>query len=278
VESINFSQVQGGKIVVKVGLREPLAATPQGFAVTNPPRIAIDLPNTVNALNRNQIEAGEGDLRSVSIVQTANRTRLVMNLSRNLTYTQSLDGRQLLVTIDASQAPSSGATVATTPSPATVFAEAPAQGTTTRYNLRDVDFRRGPNSEGRIVVDLSSANTGIDIRQQGRQLVLDFINTNVPRNLVRRLDVGDFGTPVRFVDTFEQAGNARMVIEPRGPVGILGLPDRHAVHRRGEAGPRRPEPPGAERHARLRRREALAELPERRSARGAAGHRRLHRA
>ena len=216
VESINFSQVQGGKIVVKVGLREPLAATPQGFAVTNPPRIAIDLPNTVNALNRNQIEAGEGDLRSVSIVQTANRTRLVMNLSRNLTYTQSLDGRQLLVTIDASQAPSSGATVATTPSPATVFAEAPAQGTTTRYNLRDVDFRRGPNSEGRIVVDLSSANTGIDIRQQGRQLVLDFINTNVPRNLVRRLDVGDFGTPVRFVDTFEQAGNARMVIEPRG--------------------------------------------------------------
>jgi type IV pilus assembly protein PilQ len=65
-------------------------------------------------------------------------------------------------------------------------------------------------------VDLSSANIGIDIRQQGRQLVLDFINTNVPRNLVRRLDVGDFGTPVRFVDTFEQGGNARMVIEPRG--------------------------------------------------------------
>jgi type IV pilus assembly protein PilQ len=85
-----------------------------------------------------------------------------------------------------------------------------------RFNLRDVDFRRGQASEGRVVVDLSSANIGIDIRQQGRQLVIDFINTNVPRNLVRRLDVGDFGTPVRFVDTFEQAGNARMVIEPRG--------------------------------------------------------------
>jgi type IV pilus assembly protein PilQ len=216
VESINFSQVQGGKIVVKVGMREALAATPQGFAVTNPPRIAIDLPNTVNALNRNQIEAGEGDLRSVSIVQTANRTRLVMNLTRNLTYTQAVDGKTLLVTIDASQVPVSGATVATTPSPGgAVFAEAPA-GTSTRYNLRDVDFRRGANSEGRVVVDLSSASIGIDIRQQGRQLVLDFINTNVPRNLVRRLDVGDFGTPVRFVDTFEQSGNARMVIEPRG--------------------------------------------------------------
>jgi type IV pilus assembly protein PilQ len=67
-----------------------------------------------------------------------------------------------------------------------------------------------------VVVDLSSPNIGIDIRMQGRQLLVDYLNTNVPRNLVRRLDVGDFGTPVRFVDTFDQGGNARMVIEPRG--------------------------------------------------------------
>jgi len=216
VESINFSQVQGGKIIVKVGLKEPLAAPPQGFAVTNPPRIAIDLPDTVNGLNRNQIEAGEGELKSVSIVQTATRTRLVMNLARNLTYSQALDGRQLVITIDGSQAPTTTAAVQTSPSSApTMFAEAPA-GANVRYNLRDVDFRRGQASEGRVVVDLSSPNIGIDIRQQGRQVVVDFINTNLPRNLVRRLDVGDFGTPVRFVDTFEQGGNARMVIEPRG--------------------------------------------------------------
>ena len=216
VESINFSQVQGGKIIVKVGLKEPLAAAPQGFAVTNPPRIAVDLPDTVNGLNRSQIEAGEGELKSVSIVQTANRTRLVMNLARNLPYTQALDGRQLVITIDGSQAPSTTSAVQTAPSSApAMFAEAPA-GANVRYNLRDVDFRRGQSSEGRVVVDLSSPNIGIDIRQQGRQVVVDFINTNVPRNLVRRLDVGDFGTPVRFVDTFEQGGNARMVIEPRG--------------------------------------------------------------
>ncbi len=216
VESINFSTMQGGKIVVTVGMKEPLAAPPQGFAVTNPPRIAIDLPDTVNALNRNQIEAGEGDLKSVSVVQTANRTRLVMNLARNLTYTQALEGRQLVITIDGSQAPGSSAAVSTAPSGAPMlFAEA-APGTTTRYNLRDVDFRRGNTGEGRVIVDLSSPNIGIDIRQQGRQVIIDFMSTNVPRNLVRRLDVGDFGTPVRFVDTFEQGGNARMVIEPRG--------------------------------------------------------------
>ena len=217
VESVSFSSTQAGKIVVKVGLKDALAGAPQGFAVTNPPRIAIDLPETVNGLNRTQVEAGEGDLKSVSIVQTATRTRLVMNLTRNLPYTAAVDGKLLVVTIDGSQAPvaaTAGAT-ALTPSSSAVFAEA-TPGSGTRYNLRDVDFRRGNSGEGRVVVDVSSPNIGIDIRQQGRQVVIDFLNTNVPRNLVRRLDVGDFATPVRYIDTFEQGGNARMVIEPRG--------------------------------------------------------------
>jgi type IV pilus assembly protein PilQ len=95
VESITFSSVQGGKVIVKVGMKEALATAPQGFAVTNPPRIAIDLPDTANALGRSQVEAGEGDLKSISVVQTANRTRLVMNLTRNLAYTQAIEGKTL---------------------------------------------------------------------------------------------------------------------------------------------------------------------------------------
>ena len=218
VESISFSSIQGGKILVKVGMKEPLAALPQSFAVTNPARIAIDLPDTTSALPKTQVEAGEGDLKSVSVVQTSNRTRLVMNLSRSLTYTAAIDGKLLVVTIDGSQVPV-GATPSATERPgqaavAAVFAEAPPGAV--RQNIRDVDFRRGNAGEGRVIVDLSSANTGIDIRMQGRSILIDFINSSVPRNLVRRLDVGDFGTPVRFVDTFEQGGNARMVIEPRG--------------------------------------------------------------
>jgi type IV pilus assembly protein PilQ len=192
VESVSFSSTQAGRIVVKVGLRDALAAVPQGFAVTNPPRIAIDLPDTMNGLNRTQVEAGEGDLKSVSIVQTATRTRLVMNLTRNLPYTQTLDGKQLLVTIDGSQAPVSTGAVSTTPlATSTVFAEA-TPGSAVRYNLRDVDFRRGNAGEGRVVVDLSSPNIGIDIRQQVRQDVLDYINSNGPGNLLRRLEFGDF--------------------------------------------------------------------------------------
>ncbi len=217
VESISFSSIQGGKILVKVGMKEPLAALPQSFAVTNPARIAIDLPDTTSGLAKTQVEAGEGDLKSVSVVQTANRTRLVMNLARSLTYTAALDGKLLVVTIDGSQVPvssSASAASAVTGTAATVFAEAVPGAV--RQNIRDVDFRRGNAGEGRVIVDLSSANTGIDIRQQGRSILIDFINSSVPKNLVRRLDVGDFGTPVRYVDTFEQGGNARMVIEPRG--------------------------------------------------------------
>jgi type IV pilus assembly protein PilQ len=218
VESVSFSSVQGGKILVKVGMKEPLAALPQSFAVTNPARIAIDLPDTTNGLGKTQVDAGEGDLKSVSVVQTANRTRLVMNLARSLSYTAAVDGKLLVVTIDASQLPTASTPSATerpgAAAMASVFAEAPPGAV--RQNIRDVDFRRGNAGEGRVIVDLSSANTGIDIRQQGRSILIDFINSSVPRNLVRRLDVGDFGTPVRFVDTFEQAGNARMVIEPRG--------------------------------------------------------------
>jgi type IV pilus assembly protein PilQ len=218
VESISFSSIQGGKIQVKVGMKEPLGAVPQSFSVSNPARIAIDLPDTSSALGKTQVDAGEGDLKSVSVVQAANRTRLVMNLARSLAFTTALDGKNLVVTIDGSQA-----AVASTPSAterpgqaaaAAMFAEAPPG--TVRQNIRDVDFRRGNAGEGRVIVDLSSASTGIDIRQQGRSILVDFINNAVPKNLVRRLDVGDFGTPVRFVDTFEQGGNARMVVEPRG--------------------------------------------------------------
>src|SRR5260221_14490979 len=89
---MRLATMRGGRIAVTVGMKGPLTAPPQGFAVTNPPRIAIDLPDTVNGLNRNQIEGGEADLKSVSVVQTANRTRLVMNLTRHLTSPHAVDG------------------------------------------------------------------------------------------------------------------------------------------------------------------------------------------
>ena len=211
LESINTTAQQGGKIVIRANFKAPLLAVPASFTVTNPARIALDLPNTTNGLGKSTIEVGEGSVRSVSVVEVANRTRMVVNLSQSLNYVASLDGNALVLTIDSALQ----SVLKESPQSAK-FAEPTQLAGMQRQSIRDVDFRRGSNGEGRIVVDLSSANTGIDIRQQGKTVIVDFINTSVPRNLIRRLDVLDFATPVSTVDMLDQGGNARMVIEPKG--------------------------------------------------------------
>ncbi len=211
LESINTSTQQGGKVIVRVNFKTPLANVPAGFTVANPARIALDLPNTANGLGKSTVEVGEGDVRSISVVEVANRTRMVLNLSRNLNYTAALDGNALVLTVDA-------AIPAATRENAQVvkFADPSPTSNAQKQSIRDIDFRRGNNGEGRVIVDLSSPGIGIDIRQQGRNVIVDFVNTNAPRNLLRRLDVNDFATPVKTVDLIDQGGNARMVIEPKG--------------------------------------------------------------
>ena len=101
LESINTAALQSGKVVVRINFKEPLKAEPASFSVTNPARIALDLPNIANGLGKNAVDIGEGDVRSVSVVEVANRTRMVFNLTRPMTYTTKLEGKSLLVTIDA---------------------------------------------------------------------------------------------------------------------------------------------------------------------------------
>ncbi len=212
IDSITAVPQADGKLVLKIGFKSPLSALPNGFTVTNPARIALDLPNIANGLGKNLVDIGQTDVRTVNVVEAGNRTRLVINLSRSMSYVTALDGKTLAVTIDAS----SQGTLKET-AQVTKFAEpVAASAVTTRHAVRDVDFRRGPNGEGRVIVDLSSATTGIDIRQQGKVVIVDFVNTSVPRNLIRRLDVLDFGTPVRLVDVVDQGTNTRMIVEPRG--------------------------------------------------------------
>jgi type IV pilus assembly protein PilQ len=208
IESLELLGVQDGTVVVKVGFRETPAA-PSGFTIANPPRIAFDFVDTANALGRSVQETNQADIRSMSVVQAGNRTRLVLNLGRSLSYETRIEGKSMLILLKP--VPQSAAAAAPA---ASRFAEtAPADG---RHAVRDVDFRRGPNGEGRVVVDLSDTSTGIDIRRQGRNVIVEFINTSLPANLERRLDVSDFATPVQNVDTFAQGNNVRMVVEPRG--------------------------------------------------------------
>lgn len=207
ITGLDVSSVANGITVIKVEMAQPLANPPAGFTVNTPPRIALDFPNTVNGLGKTSKEFIEGDLRSANIIQAGSRTRLVINLSQMLTYETKIDGNSLLISLQGrSLAADSGAT--------SRFAEASQD--VQMHSLRDVDFRRGKNGEGRVSIDLSDSGVGIDIRQQGTTLVVDFLKSSLPRNLQRKLDVVDFATPVQRIDTFAQGDMVRMVIEPKG--------------------------------------------------------------
>ncbi|HVS26868.1 MAG TPA: type IV pilus secretin PilQ [Burkholderiales bacterium] len=208
IQAIDVTPLQGGKLAVKITLSQALANPPAGFTVNNPPRIAFDFPNTANALGKNSQDVNNPTLRSINIVQVGSRTRLVMNLTKAAGYDAKIDGNSLVVTLQAAE---KGAVT----SPVTSrFAE--ARPSTQKHSVRDIDFRRGPNGEGRVIIDLSDTNTGIDLRQQGKNVTIDLIQTSLPPNLERRIDVVDFATPVQFIDTFADGNNVRIVVEPKG--------------------------------------------------------------
>ena len=208
IEAINVAQ-QGGEIAVKIDLKEALQSPPAGFSIANPAKIAFDFPSTANALGKNSQTVNEGDLRSLNVVQVGERTRLVLNLVRNMNYTTRLDGKSLYVTLApiVRNADSLAQRV-------TRFTEETAIGV--RHSLQDVNFRRGKDGEARIVVELSDTGTGIDIRQQGSSLIVDFAKTSVPEHLRRKLDVTDFATPVTAIETRTKGENAQMTISPKG--------------------------------------------------------------
>jgi len=209
IQSITSTQ-QAGADVVRIELSEALSAAPAGFSIQSPPRVAIDLPNVANSLGRNLVELNQGNLRSINIAQTGERTRLVLNLKQASGFKTQLQGKALLVLLE----PAAGAVAAATTAEPVRFAP-PPQGEGMQA-LKDVDFRRGPDGAGRVVVNLPSTQVGVDIRQQGQNLVVEFLRSSLPENLRRRLDVTDFGTPVQSVSTFQNGDRVRMVVEPRG--------------------------------------------------------------
>jgi len=209
IQTITASSEQDGKLVIKVGLKSPPKGQPAAFTINTPPRIAFDFPNTENGLGTSMKTFGEGDLRSANIVQAGSRTRLVINLAQMVGYDTRVEGNEVLITLQQKGLVGGVTTVAEAHFANSTVSEQ-------SHSLRDIDFRRGANGEGRIQIDLSDANIGIDIKQQGKALIVDFQRATLPRNLQRKLDVADFATPVQMIDAFVQGSNARLSIEPKG--------------------------------------------------------------
>ena len=210
IESITANQ-QGSNVIVNIAMKTAPSRAPIGFSITNPSRIALDFGATVNATGKSSQEVNLGDLRAINVVQAGERTRLVFNLKRALNYATAIDGKSVIVTIEGSGGVAQAVNSAGLPVAAA--APAPAAG---RQLLRDMDFRRGANGEGRIVVDLPNSQVAVDVRQVGNSVLVDFMKTGLPPSLRRRLDVSDFGTPVSLVTTVPQGDNVRMTIEAKG--------------------------------------------------------------
>ena len=212
IQSINTTQ-QAGSEVVRIELSEALQAIPAGFTIQTPPRIAIDLPGVSNGLGKPSVEVNQGNLRSVNVAQAGERTRLVLNLKKAASYRAELQGKVLLLILDGG-APAVATTAAAAASPEPVrFAESLNRNS---LALKDIDFRRGSDGAGRVIVDLPNNQVGVDIRQQGQSLVVEFLRSTVPDNLRKRLDVTDFGTPINTVTTTQSGDRVRMLIEPKG--------------------------------------------------------------
>ena len=209
IENIDFSALSGGRVSIRVQLKEPLENPPAGFTLNNPARIALDFPQTGNGMAKSNIPSEQGALKSISLAQAKDRTRMVLNLSRNVSYNAVLNGNDVIITLQGNDS------AAGVPVTETRFAESKVNSDQT-HAISNVDFARGKNGEGRIMVDLSDPNTGINIKQKGKLLIVDFVNTDVPTELQRRLNVINFNTPVLYVDTMKQGKNGRMVIEPKG--------------------------------------------------------------
>lgn len=199
--------VQAGTEVIRIETSEPLKALPAGFAIQAPARIALDFPGVSNHMGRNTIELNQGNLRSAHVVQSGDRTRVVINLKQPAAYQAKIEGKFLVVVFERTEA------VASAPAAQAAFAENRNRETTA---LKDIDFRRGTDSTGRIVVELANNQVGVDIRQQGQTLVVDFLKTSLPEGLRRRLDVSDFGTPVQTIATVQSGDRVRMVVTPKG--------------------------------------------------------------
>jgi type IV pilus assembly protein PilQ len=210
LQDISFSALPGNRVEITLTTSEPVA-DPVSFTTDNPARIAIDLADTTSALAQKVTPVAIGMARSVTAIEAGGRTRVVVNLLEQVPHEIRTDGNRLLVAIGAG----SGAGTMS-PSTAPTIARSTGIGARQGLGLENIDFRRGPQGEGRVEIDLSDPSISVDMRQQGDRIVLDFIDTQLPPQLARTLDVMDFATPVQTIETRPDGRNVRMTISTVG--------------------------------------------------------------
>src|SRR5882762_14442 len=209
LESIDVQTLSGQQVQLKLHLSGP-APEPLPFTIDKPARIAFDLPNTTLGLASRRIDVRSGGVDSVLAAEANGRTRLVVNVDSLLPYTTKVDGNIIIVTL--------GGQPGDAAKQAAVVARAGSGqgGAAVERAIRTIDFRRGADGTGRVIVQLTDPRTPVNVRQEANQIVVDFAGTVMPKNLMRRYDVMDFATPVQTVDALRVEGSSRLVISAQG--------------------------------------------------------------
>lgn len=219
---VEFSALAGDAVEVRLQVSGALAE-PLSFTIEDPARIAVDLADTTVALDNRMVQVGQGDLRSVIAAEGQGRTRVVFNLARLVPYDLRVEGDEVVVTLTpggggsdtfvADASTSGGSTMA---APEQTYTPVATAATRAARSLGAVDFRRSNDGSGRVLIQLSDPSTPVDVREEGDRIIVSFRNTEVPQQLIRRLDVTDFATPVQTIDTMRVGDDAQLVITGTG--------------------------------------------------------------
>jgi type IV pilus assembly protein PilQ len=207
LQSIDVQTLSGQQVQLKLHMSGP-APEPLPFTIDKPARIAFDLPNTTLALASRRFDVRSGGVDTVLAAEANGRARLVVNVDNLMPYTTKVDGNDIIVTLGQQPGADVGKPAAAR---ASVASTNPAERA-----IRTIDFRRGADGTGRVIVQLTDPRTPVNVRQEGQQIVVDFAGTAMPKNLMRRYDVQDFATPVQTVDAVRVDGSSRLVISSQG--------------------------------------------------------------
>ena len=240
VEDIRFASLPNDVTEIRLYFDGP-APEPAGYTIDQPARIAIDLMDATSALDSKYHTLGTGNARSVTVIEAADRTRMIINLTELVGYEASVDGNSLVVRVGASVAGGSAA-------PADIASRPAARAERSRAGaseVTEIDFRRGDQGEGQVIIRLTNAKAPLDVRGEGSDIRVEIGGTTVPEALRRRLDVTDFATPVELIDTIEESGRAVITIRPTGEYEYLAYQADEVVTV--NIRPINPDAPGIER-------------------------------
>jgi type IV pilus assembly protein PilQ len=212
LQDIAFAPLAGDKVQITMKFAAPVQ-DPQIFTTESPARIAVDVPDTRNAMTQRRVDINTGATQSASAVEAAGRTRIVVDLFRSAAYETRSEGNNFILTVGAGR-PGAGASATTAAVAATDQTKAIASA---GMEISNIDFRRGQHGEGRVIVSFNNPGAGVDLQRVGDKISVDIFNAKLPAQLAQRLDVLDFATPVKSIETRSKSSGAHMEINVTPP-------------------------------------------------------------